>query len=138
MIKIEKPNDFEKMKNISPPILTYIRQYFQFFLKEYNCNDITDFGSFYVLDDEKDVLKYSEMGLHQPIAESPYEFSEELIFKSSNQKIEVLHSCFVLSDGYAISVFVQRGVLDSATEKYLLKESTKKEILIEGRKQSWQ
>lgn len=133
MIKIKKTSDFEKMKNISPLISAHIRQYFQFFLKEYNCNDIADFGAFYVLDDEKDLLKYSEMGLHQLIAETPYEFSEELIIKSSNQEIEVLHSCFVLSDGYAISVFAQRGVLDSSTEEHLLAESTQKEIVIEGR-----
>lgn len=132
MIKVEKISDIEELnkENINSLFAVYIQQYLQFFLNEYHCQNMSQFGAFYILNDKTDICKYKEMGLQKPIEESLSEFTEELIIKNSIEEIKILHSCFVLNDSYAISVFVQRGLLDFETEEYLFPKQKQKTIMI--------
>lgn len=129
MVKIEKGSDFEKLKFENPLIVKYLMDYLQFFLTQYECDSISEFGAFYLIENESDLQNYSIMGLLQPIDKSIYEFTELLTIKNSTSQIKVLHSCFLLDNDYAISVFIPDVILDSKTRKYLLEESTEREVV---------
>lgn len=129
MVKIEKGSDFEKLKSENPLIVKYLTDYLQFFLTQYECDSISEFGAFYLIENESDLQNYSIMGLLQPIDKSIYEFTELLTIKNSTSQIKVLHSCFLLDNDYAISVFIPDVILDSKTRKYLLEESTEREVV---------
>lgn len=50
MIKIECPDDlciFQNKPQISPVIVRYITDYLRFFLEEYHCPDMREFGAFF-------------------------------------------------------------------------------------------
>lgn len=129
MVKIEKGSDFEKLKSENPLIVKYLMDYLQFFLTQYECDSISEFGAFYLIENESDLQNYSIMGLLQPIDKSIYEFTELLTIKNSTSQIKVLHSCFLLDNDYAISVFIPDVILDSKTRKYLLEDSTEREVV---------
>lgn len=133
MIKIERPEDlciFRDNPKIHPLIVRYLTDYLYFFLREYHCSDMTEFGAFFLLENRQDSLHHSEMGLSRPLKQSASfaEFTEELILRNSTQGIRLLHSCFVLNDSYAISVFMEPGILEPETEQILLEDSTSKEV----------
>lgn len=129
MVKIEKGSDFEKLKSENPLIVKHLKDYLQFFLTQYECDSISEFGAFYLIENESDLQNYSIMGLLQPIDKSIYEFTELLTIKNSTSQIKVLHSCFLLDNDYAISVFIPDVILDSKTRKYLLEDSTEREVV---------
>ena len=65
------------------------------------------------------------MGLSLPLKQSACfaEFTEVLTLRSPIQEVRLLHSCFVLNDSYAISVF-----MEPETEHILLEDFTFKEV----------
>ena len=128
-IKIEKRSDFEKLKSKNPLIIKYLKDYLEFFLTKYECSSISEFGAFYLLEDKSDLQNYSKMGLSQPINESVYEFTDFLTIQNSTSQIKLLHSCFLLNNDYAISVFIPDEVLDIETKIYLLEDSTEREVV---------
>lgn len=57
MIKIERPKDlriFRDKPNIPPLIVRYLTDYLYFFLREYQCPDMTEFGAFFLLENRQD------------------------------------------------------------------------------------
>ena len=136
MIKIERPEDlriFRDKSNIHPLIVRYLTDCLYFFLREYHCPDMTAFGAFFMLENREDGLRYTDMGLSRPLEQSisSAEFAEVLILRSTAQEIRLLHICFVLGDGYAISVFMESGTLEKETEQRLLKDSISKEVRLD-------
>ncbi len=133
MIKIEKTADLEKLKSANPLIAKYLEDYLQFFLTQYECNNdsISEFGAFYLIENKSDLQNHSIMGLSQPINKSIYEFTDFLTIKNSTSQIELLHSCFLLDNDYGISVFIPDEILDVETRKYLLEDSTEREIILD-------
>lgn len=131
MIKIEKIADLEKLKSVNPLIAKYLEDYLQFFLTKYECESISEFGTFYLLEDKDDLQKYSTMGLSQPIDKSIYEFTDCLTIKNSTSQIKLLHSCFLLNNDYAISVFIPDEILDIKIREYLLEDSTEREVVFD-------
>lgn len=129
MIKIEKRSDLEKIKSKHQLIVKYLEDYLQFFLTKYECNSIAEFGAFYLIENKDDLQNYSIMGLSQPINKSIYEFTDLLTIKNSTSQIKLLHSCFLLNNDYAISVFIPDEILDVETRKYLLEDSTEREVI---------
>lgn len=71
------------------------------------------------------------MGLSQPINKTIYEFTDFLTIKNSISQIKLLHSCFLLNNDYAISVFIPDEILDVETRKYLLEDSTEREVVFD-------
>lgn len=133
MIKIERPEDlciFRDKPKIHPLIVRYLTDYLYFFLREYHCPDMTEFGAFFLLENRQDSLHHTDMGLSLPLKQSACfaEFTEVLTLCSPIQEIRLLHSCFVLNDSYAISVFMEPGILEPETEQILLEDSTSKEV----------
>ena len=133
MIKIERPEDlciFRDKPNIHPLIVRYLTDYLYFFLKEYHCPDMTEFGAFFLLENREDSFHHTDMGLSLPLKQSACfaEFTEFLTLRSPIQEVRLLHSCFVLNDSYAISAFMEPGILEPETEQILLEDSTSKEV----------
>lgn len=134
MIKIECPEDlrvFQNKPQISPVIVRYITNYLHFFLEEYHCPDMREFGAFFLLENKKDSLRHVEMGLSLPLEQSLPEFTDILHIHDLHQQAILLHSCFVLNDSYAISVFREPGVLKNSIEHVLLMDSSEKTINLE-------
>lgn len=131
MIKIEKRDDLEKLKSKNPLIVKYLDDYLQFFLTKYECDSIVEFGAFYLIENKEDLQNYSIMGLSQAIDKSIYEFTNFLTIKNSTSQIKLLHSCFLLNNDYAISVFIPDEILDIETRKYLLEDSTEREVVFD-------
>lgn len=127
MVKIEKPSDFDSL-DINPIIKSYLIDYLNFFLKQYNCTDISEFGAFYLLENEKDLEKHKEMGLSLPLDKAIYEFTDLLTLKGNKEQIELLHSCFVLTNDYAISVFIETKYTSDAIRSNLLDDYTERQI----------
>lgn len=127
MVKIEKPSDFDSL-DIKPIIKSYLIEYLNFFLKQYNCTDISEFGAFYLLENEKDLEKHKKMGLSLPLDKAIYEFTDLLTLKGNKEQIELLHSCFVLTNDYAISVFIEPKYTSEAIRSNLLDDYTERTI----------
>lgn len=127
MVKIEKPSDFDSL-DINPIIKSYLIDYLNFFLKQYNCTDISEFGAFYLLENEKDLEKHKEMGLSLPLDKAIYEFTDLLTLKGNKEQIELLHSCFVLTNDYAISVFIETKYTSDAIRSNLLDDYTERQV----------
>ncbi len=134
MIKIERPEDlriFQSKPQIPPVIVRYITDYLHFFLEEYHCPDMREFGAFFLLENRKDSLRHAEMGLSLPLEQSLAEFTDILHIRYFHQRATLFHSCFVLNDSYAISVFREPGILDDSIEHVLLTKKKKKTIHLE-------
>ena len=129
MIKIKKIADLEKLKSVNPLITKYLDDYLQFFLTKYECDSISEFGAFYLIENREDLQNHPIMGLSQPIHKSIYEFTDSLTIKNSISQIKLLHSCFLLNNDYAISVFIPDEILDVETRNYLLEDSTEREVV---------
>ena len=129
MVKIEKPSDFDSL-DINPIIKSYLIDYLNFFLKQYNCTDISEFGAFYLLENEKDLGKHKEMGLSLPLDKAIYEFTDLLTLKGNKEQIELLHSCFVLTNDYAISVFIEPKYTSEAIRYNLLDDYTERQVKV--------
>lgn len=80
MIKIVKAEDLQNIPY--PEIIPYIHDLLNFYLKEYKnyCSDssLTRIGAIYLLEQEKDWEKYSEMELPSPITPNCFEWIEDL------------------------------------------------------------
>lgn len=131
MIKIERKADSEKLKSANPLIAKYLEDYLQFFLTKYECESISEFGAFYLIENKRDLKNHSTMGLSKPINKSIYEFTDRLTIKNATSQIKLLHSCFLLNNDYAISVFIPDEILDIETRKYLLEDSTEREVILD-------
>lgn len=130
MIKIEYPKDLNTLKNkgLNSLITAYISDYFDMLTKVNRCSNLAEIGAIYLLEGSEDCKKYFETGLSKSFEKSLPEFTEVLTIKNSTDKIKLLHSCFVISNSCAISVFAELGTIDKSTESYLLQEHTTKTI----------
>ena len=72
------------------------------------------------------------MGLSLPLEKATYEFTDRLSIIGKNEKVVVLHSCFVLTNDYAISVFAEPETLTAEIINNLLEDSTERIINIES------
>ena len=126
MIKIEYPKDLNTLKNkgFHPLITAYISDYFDMLTKVHRCENLAEIGAIYLLECVQDCKNHCEIGLSKPFEKSLPEFTEVLTIKNSTDKIKLLHSCFVISNSCAISVFAELGTIDKSTESYLLQEHT--------------
>lgn len=126
MIKIEYPKDLNtlKDKDFNPLITAYISDYFDMLTKVNRCENLAEIGAIYLLEGVQDCKNHCEIGLSKPFEKSLPEFTEVLTIKNSTDKIRLLHSCFVISNSCAISVFAELGTIDKSIESYLLQEHT--------------
>ena len=122
MVEIRNENDLKKLNHTNNLIQAYITRYLQYFLKEYECSDISEFGTFFFLESIEDCKRHKEMGLSLPLDKATYEFTDRLSIIGKNEKVELLHSCFVLTNDYAISVFAEPETLTAEIINNLLED----------------
>ena len=131
MIEIRNENDLKKLNHTNELIQAYITRYLQYFLKQYECSDISEFGAIYLLESIEDIDRHKEMGISLPLDKAIYEFTDRLLLIGKNEKVEILHSCFVLTNDYAVSLFAESKYLSLDVLHNLLTDSTKRIINIE-------
>ena len=61
---------------------------------------------------------------------STYEFTDVLILTNGIREIKVLHSCFLLNNDYAISLFIPYEMLDAKTREFFLLDSIERHIVL--------
>ncbi len=132
MVKIQDENDLKKLNHTNNLIQAYITRYLQYFLKTYECSDISEFGAFFFLESIEDCKRHREMGLSLPLDKSIYEFTDRLSIIGKNEKVELLHSCFVLTNDYAVSLFAEPVTLTTEIINNLLEDSTERIINIDS------
>ncbi len=124
MIKLQSMDDLRKLADskLSLLIKSYITDYFIDVLNRNKSIDICDMGAFYVLESKGDTLMYKDIGLSKPINKSLPEFTDLITIKDSENEAKLLHSCFVLTNSYAVSVFAEKGLYSKDVEYYLLQD----------------
>jgi hypothetical protein len=132
MVEIKNINDLKKLNNENKLIQSYIKNHLIHLMKEFDCSDISEFGAFFFLENIADCKKHNEMGLSLPLEKATYEFTDRLSIIGKNEKVVVLHSCFVLTNDYAISVFAEPDTLTAEIINNLLEDSTERIINIES------
>lgn len=136
MIKIETEKDLELLKgneSINPLTALYLQEYYQLLTREYNSTSLKDFGAIYVIENPVDCNRHDEIGLSSPLKQSAHfaELTCCLTIRGKSNKVNLLHSCFVLNDSYAVSVFAQKGILEPEIEKTLMEDSINMEVEID-------
>ena len=132
MVKIQNENDLTKLNHTNKLIQAYITRYLQYYLKEYECSDISEFGAIFFFESVEDCKKHNEMGLSLPLDKATYEFTDRLFLIGKNEKVELLHSCFVLTNDCAVSLFAEHATLTDKIINNLLEDSTERIINIES------
>ena len=128
MVKVEKESDLILLSNTNKLIAKYLENYMHYLFRQYDCLDISEFGTIFLLENESDSKKHEEMGLSLPLEKAIFEFTDLLTLTNEQERITVLHSCFVLTNDYAISVFAQPKRLSKPILANLLNDCTERTI----------
>lgn len=135
MIKIESQEDLTKLDNkeVNLLITAYIRKHFLFICRQYKCPDLSQVGAIYLLENKKDLLLHSELGLSAPLEQSVFEFADLLTLQSATDSTELWHCCFVLTNDNAISLFAPADLLLLTNLESCLKEDyTQRKVVIDN------
>ena len=130
MIKITSIEDLTKLEGKDILLVKYLKLYLKDLIKQYDYETLSKHGSIFVFENIADIKKHEEIGLSQPIMKSTYEFTDVLILTCEIREIKVLHSCFVLNNDYAISLFIPYEMLDLQTREFFLLDSTERHIVL--------
>lgn len=130
MIKITSIEDLAKVESQDILLVKFLKLYLEDLIKQYECETLPKHGSLFVFESIEDIENHQQIGLSQPIIKSTYEFTDILILTDGIREIKVLHSCFVLNNDYAISLFIPYEMLDSKTRKFFLLDSTERHIVL--------
>ncbi len=130
MIKITSTEDLTKLKGQDILLVKFLKLYLENLIKQYECEILSKHGSLFVFESIEDIENHQQIGLSQPIIKSTYEFTDVLILTDEIREIKVLHSCFVLNNDYAISLFIPYETLDLKTREFFLLDSTERHIVL--------
>ena len=130
MIKITSIEDLTKLEGQDILLVKYLKLYLKDLIKQHEYETLSKHGRLFVFENIADIEKHDEIGLSQPIMKSTYEFTDVLILTDEIREIKVLHSCFLLNNDYAISLFIPYEMLDSKTREFFLLDSTERHIVL--------
>lgn len=122
MLKISTLGDIQG-SSVSRSIKKYLAGYTQSILSEFQADSLQKFGCIYFLSCSQDTQKYKEMGLSQPLKDTPFEYCELITLKDSHEETKLLHGCYIFNNDFAIDVFGLKSIFDQVTLKALLKEA---------------
>lgn len=108
MVKISCIKDLEDVSDVCAKYIA--KNELERLLTSYEIDDISSFGSLFVLEDNLELEDYAEMGLSEPINQN-FEFVDHIIAKRCNRNEEYLFGCIVISDDYGIDILVRRMIL---------------------------
>jgi len=132
MISIENENDVENLETTMfshPLIARFLKNYITSITSQYLDYELSEYGSFYFLESEKDVKTlYIMDGIKFNLLEETAEYTELITLQGKREQVKIVHVCFIISDCFAISVFTEVGTLELETEKNLLKDNTERTV----------
>ncbi|MDL2287616.1 hypothetical protein LJB90_03555 [Eubacteriales bacterium OttesenSCG-928-G02] len=105
-----------------PLIARFLKEYITSITSQYPDDELSDYGGFFFLESAEDVENHTAYHLSRPLKETPNEFSEVIIIQGKAEAKKVVHSVFIISNSFAVAVFAEDGLLDSATLQHLFEE----------------
>lgn len=125
MVKITCIEDLE---NVSDSGAKYIAEReLQQLLSLYEIDNISCFGSIFLIEDSAEFENYSSMGLDEQI-NGNFEFTEKYIFKKCNREDIFLFGCIIICDDLAVDILVNKKLLTAEQMKRFTSPITNKEI----------
>ncbi len=130
MIKITSIEDLTQLEGQDIILVKFLKLYLKDLIKQYECETLSKHGCLFVFENIVDIENYKNLGLNQPVIKSTYEFTDVLILTDGIREIKVLHSCFLLNNDYAISLFIPYEMLDAKTREFFLLDSIERHIVL--------
>jgi hypothetical protein len=117
MIRIDSLAAFE-----AAPIPTAIKEYLTAYIKSvlasFGCSDLKKCSCVYYLETHQDMQKYHDMGLSQPLKDTPFECCRFIPIQSKEREsLIVFHALYLRSNDFAVEVFGDKSILDAETQK---------------------
>lgn len=101
----------EDLDNISDSGAKYIAEReLQQLLSSYEIDNISCFGSIFVIENGAEFENYTAMGLSEPINEN-FEFTETYNIKQCNREDTYLFGCIIICDDFAVDILVNKKLL---------------------------
>lgn len=119
MLKISSVADINT-SSLSDGIKNYLIRYTHSVLSQYQVDSLQKIGCVYYLENSRDTQKYNDMGLSQPLKDTPFEYCELITLNDSHGEIKLLHGCYVFNDDFAVDIFGQAEIFDRQTLHILL------------------
>lgn len=108
MVKVTCIKDLE---NISCSGAKYIaNKELKRLLTSYQIDDISCFGSIFVIENSTEFENYFEIGLSEPIDRN-FEFTEIYSIKQCDREEIYLFGCIIICDDFAADILVNRNIL---------------------------
>ena len=127
MVKITSLKDLE---NVSDSGAKYIAEKeLQQLLSLYEIDNISCFGSIFLIEDSAEFENYSAMGLSEPI-NGNFEFTEKYILKKCNREDIYLFGCIIICDDLAVDILVNKNLLTAEQMKRFTSTFSNKNIEI--------
>lgn len=111
--------------NIQKGVKEYLTNYVNTVLSANNTNNLTKCGCIYFLETHQDTQNFNDMGLRQPLKDTPFEYCEIITLKISHGETKLLHGCYIFNNDLAIDVFADESIFDSETRQALLDNTIK-------------
>lgn len=111
--------------SIQNEIKEYLTDYINSVLSTNNTNDLTKCGFIYFLETYQDTQNFNDVGLRQPLKDTPFEYCEIITLKISHGETKLLHGCYIFNNDFAIDVFADESIFDSETRQTLLDNTIK-------------
>ena len=108
MIKIENKKDLKKISNSITR--TVAENKLCELLTSYQIDDISCFGSIFVIEESLEFDNYSALGLTEPINQN-FEFVDTIIVKQCNREETYLFGCIIICDDIGADILVNKEIL---------------------------
>ncbi len=131
MKRINKLSDLLALKGINPYICGYLLNLINFFCKQYDCYDISEFGAFIVLESEEDTNNHSAMGLSQPLSKTTFEYVDLITMETNDESITFVNALVLLSNDFGVNIFAEYDLLSDEIKAKMLEEYTEERIKID-------
>lgn len=119
--------------NLDSRIKKYLSLYLCNLQNTYGISDgcsIEKYGLLYYLENHDDILNCAQMGLTEPFKNIPFEFVQRIHIITRSEELTLLHSCCILNNDVAVSIFFEESLPDAETRIILLDNLTEQDIII--------
>ena len=108
MIKIENKKDLKKISNSITRAVAENK--LCELLTSYQIDDISCFGSIFVIEDSLEFENYLALGFTEPINQN-FEFVDTITVKLCNREEVYLFGCIIICDDFGIDILVNKEIL---------------------------
>ena len=108
MVKVTCTNDLENISDLGAKYIA--ERELQQLLSSYEIDNISCFGSIFLIEDSAEFDNYSAMGLAEPIIGN-FEFTETYHIKKCNREEIYLFGCIIICDDLAVDILVNKKLL---------------------------